>query len=81
MRDKLKAQVKKTIDQQTKYYNAKYKLQLYKVGDMVYLNNKIIKSTQQSKKLDYKYYKLYKVELSIEKQAYLPPDTSEYKDL
>ena len=59
-----------------KYYNAKYKPQSYKVGNMVYLNSKNIKSMRPSKKLDYKYYRLYKIELPFGKQAYcfwLPP--------
>ena len=37
---------------------------------MVYFNSKNIKSMRLSKKLDYKYYRLYKVELSIGKQVY-----------
>ena len=76
MRGKLEARVKKAVEQQAKYYNAKHKPQSYKVGDMVYLNSKNIKSTRPSKKLDYKYYGPYEVELPIGKQAYrlrLPP--------
>ena len=81
MRNKLKAQVKKAVKQQAKYYNAKHKPQSYKVGDIVYLNSKNIKSTWVSKKLDYKYYGSYKMKLPIEKQVYcfqLPPSIKIY---
>ena len=37
---------------------------------MVYLNSKNIKLTRLLKKLDYKYYEPYKVELPIRKQVY-----------
>ena len=51
MQGKLEAQVKKTIEAQTKYYNAKHKPQTYNIGDMVYLNSKNIILTQPSKNL------------------------------
>ena len=37
---------------------------------MVYLNSKNITSTWPSKKLDFKFYRLYKVDVSVGKQAY-----------
>ena len=61
MRGKLETQVKKTINQQAKYYNAKYKPQLYMVRNIVYLNSKNIKLMRPFKKLVYKYYRLYKI--------------------
>ena len=70
MRGKLEAQVKKTVEQQAKYYNAKHKPQSYKIGDMVYLNSKNINLMRPSKKLNYKYYGPYEVELPIKKQVY-----------
>lgn len=76
VRGKLEAQVKKAADAQARYYNTKHKPQSYKVGDMVYLSSKNIKSTRPSKKLAYKYYRSYEVKLPIGKQAYrlrLPP--------
>ena len=70
MRGKLEAQVKKAVKQEAKYYNAKHKPQSYKIRNIIYFNSKNIKSMWPSKKLDYKYYKLYKMELPIRKQAY-----------
>ena len=66
---KFKAQVKKAVKAQTKYYNAKLKLQTYNVGDMVYLNSKNITSIWPSKKLNFKFYRPYKVDVSVGKQA------------
>ena len=45
MWEKLEAQVKKTVKAQAKYYNVKHKLQIYNIGDIVYLNSKNITST------------------------------------
>ena len=81
MRNKLETQVKKAVKQQAKYYNVKHKLQSYKIRDIIYLNSKNIKLMQLSKKLDYKYYKLYKVEFFIGKQVcclWLPPSIKIY---
>ena len=70
MRGKLEAQVKKAVKAQAKYYNAKHKPRPYDVEDIVYLNSKNIISTWLLKKLDFKFYKPYKVEVPIGKQAY-----------
>ena len=42
----------------------------YNVGDFVYLNNKNIESIYQSKKLDWKFYRPYKMIEPVDKQAY-----------
>ena len=76
MQGKLEAQVKKAVETQAKYYNAKHKPRTYNVGDMVYLNSKNITLTRLSKKLDFKFYKPYKVDVLVGKQTYclkLPP--------
>ena len=79
MRGKLEAHVRKAVEAQARYYNTKLpsaSRKSFKVGDMVYLNSKNIKSTRPSKELDYPYYGPYEVELPIGKQAYrlrLPP--------
>ena len=52
-------QLAKTAATQAKHYNTKHFLRVYNVGEFVYLNSKNIKSTQPTKKLDYKYYRPY----------------------
>ena len=70
MRGKLEAQVKKAVKAQAKYYNVKYKPRIYNIRDMVYLNSKNITLTRPSKKLDFKFYRSYKVNIPVSKQAY-----------
>ena len=70
IRTKLEAHMKKAVENQAKYYNEKHTPRHYKVGDKVYLNSKNIKSTRPNKKLDYKFYSPYEVEMPICKQAY-----------
>jgi hypothetical protein len=55
---------------QFKYYNAKHISKIYAIENKIYLCAKNIKSTRSSKKLDYKYYKLYKRNMFINKQSY-----------
>ena len=70
MKQKLEVQVKKAIEMQAKYYNAKHQQQKYNIEDKVFFNNWNIKSTQPSKKLDLKYYSPYEMIAPIGKQAY-----------
>ena len=70
MKQKLEVQVKKAVEAQAKYYKAKHQQQKYNVEDKIFLNSRNIKSTQPSKKLDLKYYGLYKVITPIGKQTY-----------
>ena len=67
IREKLEAQVKKAVKAQAKYYNAKHKPQTYNIKDMVYLNSKNITSTRPSKKLDFKFYEPYKLDIPVGK--------------
>ena len=46
---------------QAKYYNLKHKPRKYNIRDFVYLNSQNIESTCLFKKLDWKFYGLYKV--------------------
>jgi hypothetical protein len=55
---------------QFKYYDAKHISKIYAIEDKVYLCVKNIKSIRSSKKLDYKYYKSYKINMLINKQSY-----------
>ena len=54
----------------SKHYNKKHTPRTFSVGDKVWLNDKNIKTVQPSKKLDYKYFRLFVVLKSIRKQAY-----------
>jgi hypothetical protein len=55
---------------QFKYYDAKHTSKIYAMRNKVYLCVKNIKSTRSSKKLDYKYYESYKINMLINKQSY-----------
>ena len=70
VREKLEARLKKAQEAQAKYYNKKYIPGTFKARDKIYLNSKNIKSTHLSKKLNYKYYRLFEIEEPVEKQAY-----------
>ena len=70
MREKFEARRKKAQEVQAKYYNKKHTLRTFKAGDKVYLNSKNIKSMHLFKKLNYKYYELFKIEKPVRKQAY-----------
>ncbi len=56
--------------EQFKYYDAKHTSKIYAIEDKVYLCVKNIRSIRSSKKLDYKYYELYKINMLINKQSY-----------
>jgi hypothetical protein len=58
------------LTKQFKYYNAKHISKIYAIENKMYLYAKNIKSTRSSKKLDYKYYELYKINMFINKQLY-----------
>ena len=66
----LKKPFMKVVAAQAKHYNLKYKSRKYNVGDLVYLNSQNIKSTCPSKKLDWKFYRLYMVVEPVGKQVY-----------
>jgi hypothetical protein len=55
---------------QSKYYDAKHTSKIYAIEDKMYLCVKNIKSIRSSKKLDYKYYESYKINMLINKQSY-----------
>jgi hypothetical protein len=55
---------------QSKYYDAKHISKIYAIENKMYLCVKNIKSIQSSKKLDYKYYESYKINMFINKQSY-----------
>ena len=70
MQKLLEKRLIKVVALQTKYYNLKHKPHKYNVEDFVYFNSQNIKSTRLSKKLDWKFYKPYKVIELVGKQAY-----------
>jgi hypothetical protein len=55
---------------QSKYYDAKHISKVYAIEDKMYLCVKNIKSIKSSKKLDYKYYESYNINMLINKQSY-----------
>ncbi len=55
---------------QLKYYDAKHISKIYAIENKIYLCVKNIKSIWASKKIDYKYYKSYKINMFINKQSY-----------
>ena len=55
---------------QAKYYNSKHQPCKYNIRDFVYFNSWNIESTRLFKKLDWKFYGLYKMIEPIGKQAY-----------
>ncbi len=56
--------------EQSKYYDAKHTAKIYAIENKVYLCAKNIKSIRSSKKIDYKYYESYKMNMFINKQSY-----------
>ena len=70
MKRKLEVQVKKIVEAQVQYYNAKHQQQKYNIGDKVFFDSQNIKLTWPSKKLDLKYCDPYKIIAPISKQAY-----------
>ena len=70
VREKLEARLKKAQEAEAKYHNKKHTPRTFEAENKVYLHSKNIKSTRPSKKLDYKYYRLFKIEEPVGKQAY-----------
>jgi hypothetical protein len=56
--------------EQSKYYDAKHISKVYAIENKMYWCVKNIKSIRSSKKLDYKYYESYKINMFINKQSY-----------
>lgn len=69
-RQELEATWRKTKEAQAKWYNQNHRPVEFKVGDMVLLSSKNIKTVRTSKKLDYRFVGPFKVEQRIGKQAY-----------
>jgi hypothetical protein len=55
---------------QSKYYDVKHIQKVYAIENKMYLCVKNIRSIRSSKKLDYKYYESYKINMFINKQSY-----------
>ncbi len=69
-RNQLYKRLKKTKNNQAKYYDEKHTSRIFNVEDKILLNFKNIHISKSSKKLDHKYYKSFEIEEFIEKQAY-----------
>ena len=60
-REKLQKLHNEAVNSQAKFYNENHMPKTYKVGEKVLLSTKNIKSSRQSRKLDYKYYGPYEI--------------------
>ena len=70
MQKLLKKCFTKAVAVQAKHYNLKHKLRKNNIRDFVYLNSWNIKSTRLFKKLDWKFYRLYRIIEPVGKQVY-----------
>ncbi len=69
-RNQLYKRLKKTKNNQVKYYDEKHTFRIFNVKNKILLNFKNIHIFKSLKKLDHKYYKLFKIEEFIEKYVY-----------
>lgn len=58
------------MESHIKFYNKKHWSKSYNIENKVFFNSKNIESTRPLKKLDYKFYRPYKIENQVVKQAY-----------
>jgi hypothetical protein len=70
LRNQLYKRLKKTKNNQAKYYDEKHISRIFNVEDKILLNFKNIHIFKSSKKFDHKYYKSFEIEKLIEKQVY-----------
>ncbi len=70
LKNQLYKQLKKTRNNQAKYYDEKHTSQIFNVEDKILLNFKNIHIFKSSKKLDHKYYESFEIEEFIKKQVY-----------
>jgi hypothetical protein len=70
LRDQLYKRLKKTKNNQIKYYDEKHTSEIFNVKDKILLNFRNIHIFKSSKKFDYKYYESFEIEEFIEKQIY-----------
>jgi hypothetical protein len=70
LRNQLYKRLKKTKNNQVKYYDEKHTSWIFNVEDKILLNFKNIHIFKSSKKLDHKYYESFEIEEFMEKQAY-----------
>jgi hypothetical protein len=70
LRNQLYKRLKKTKNNQVKYYDEKHTSRIFNDENKIWLNFKNIHISKSSKKLDHKYYKSFEIEEFIEKQVY-----------
>jgi hypothetical protein len=70
LRNQLYKRLKKTKNNQIKYYDEKHTSRIFNVEDKILLNFRNIHIFKSSKKLDHKYYESFEIEEFIEKQTY-----------
>ncbi len=70
LRNQLYKRLKKTRNNQIKYYDEKHISRIFNVEDKILLNFRNIHIFKSSKKFDHKYYESFEIEKLIEKQTY-----------
>jgi hypothetical protein len=70
LRNQLYKRLKKAKKNQIKYYDEKHTFCIFNVENKILLNFKNIHTSRSFKKLDHKYYELFKMQDLIEKQTY-----------
>jgi hypothetical protein len=70
LRNQLYKRLKKTKNNQVKYYDEKHTSSIFNVEDKILLNFRNIHIFKSSKRLDHKYYESFEIEKFIEKQVY-----------
>jgi hypothetical protein len=70
LKNQLYKRLKKTKENQIKYYDEKHILRIFNVENKILLNFKNIHTFKSFKKLDHKYYESFKMQNLVNKQAY-----------
>jgi hypothetical protein len=70
LKNQLYKRLKKTRNNQIKYYDEKHIFRIFNVRNKILLNFRNIHIFKSSKKLDHKYYESFEIEELIKKQIY-----------
>ncbi len=70
LRNQLYKRLKKTKENQIKYYDEKHIFRIFNVENKILLNFKNIHTSRWFKKLDYKYYESFEMQNLVKKQTY-----------
>ncbi len=70
LRNQLYKRLKKTKENQVKYYDEKHTFRIFNIEDKILLNFKNIHTFKSFKKFDHKYYESFEMQNLVDKQAY-----------